>query len=306
MLTIAEQFKGKEGRQALVESLRGMILLRASESLAEDVADQVEIISTPAGSVLIEEGGTDSDMYFLLSGRLQVLVRNREYALLAPGAHVGEFSLLDPGSRRSATVCALEDSVTAKLSQEAFAGVAERHPAIWHSVSRILGSHLREGNRFLRVPNARPQLLVCASPVGSFFAEAIQARARDTEHHIPDWIVDSRCPAEGESLERLEKALGDADLGAIVVAPGELDALPHEEVGPGHDAILLYCGLAVGALGRNRTILVRPEPLDSASPAEMLGVTELTYRLDPYEATRSDLENICRRLQEMVRKLGAR
>ncbi|NIP96703.1 MAG: cyclic nucleotide-binding domain-containing protein, partial [Akkermansiaceae bacterium] len=78
-----------------MEALRGMVLVKDSATLASEIARRARIERSPAGRVLIEEGGSDSEIYFILEGRLQVMVRGREYALLGPGAHVGEFSLID-------------------------------------------------------------------------------------------------------------------------------------------------------------------------------------------------------------------
>lgn len=306
MLTLVEQFKSTDGRKALVRSLRGMVILASSDELAEAVADRAEVVSNPPGTVLIREGGTGSDMYFVLSGRLQVIVKGREYALLGPGAHVGEFSLIDPAARRSATVRTLEETVTAKLSESDFGDIADRHPSLWHDISKILGSHLREGNRFLRRRNPRPHVFICASPVGRLFADAIQAQASDTEDHVPEWIVEAHCPTEEGSLEGLETALANADLGVIVLAPGEMEPLPEGESRSDHDALLLYCGISVGSLGRDRTVIVQPDSLADASPALALGISPFTYRLDPPEAIKSDLKAICSSLQDKIRELGTR
>jgi predicted nucleotide-binding protein len=301
MVTLIEKYIGEGGRESLVEALRDMVLVRNSRDLAAELAEHVHIDFTSAGSTLIEEGAEGSDMYFLLSGRLQVIVREREYALLRPGAHVGEFSLVDPGALRSATVRALEDSVTARLSEEAFAEVANRHPELWRSVSQVLGSHLRAGNRFLKPSNPRPRVLICASPVGWPFAQAIKAFATDCEHQSEAWTVEAICPEDQDSPEALEEAFAGADLGVIVIAPGDADS-----AGASRDRVFHYCGIGVGSLGRTRTLLLEPGGLGDQSPATALGLTCFTYRLDPPEAIKADLDSICRTLRQAIPKVGSK
>ncbi len=306
MGTLVEDYDTEEGHQTLVEALRGMVLVKDSATLASEIARRARIERSPAGRVLIEEGGSDSEIYFILEGRLQVMVRGREYALLGPGAHVGEFSLIDPTALRSATVRSLEETVTARLSETDFAEIAVSHPTLWRRVSATLGSHLREGNRFLRRPNPRPRVLVCASPVGVLFAQAIRAQARDTASQVPDWLVEAQCPVQEGNFDRLEEAFRGADLGVIVLAPGEFDCPPENEAPSGRDALFLCCGISVGALGNARTVIVQPEDLGDASPAAALGLTPLTYRLDPPEAIREDVQSICRDLRARIQTAGAR
>jgi len=301
MVTLIEQYTGEVGRESLVDALCEMVLVRNSRELAGELAEHVNIDFTSAGSTLIEEGAEGSDMYFLLSGRLQVIVREREYALLGPGAHVGEFSLVDPSALRSATVRALEDSVTARLPEEAFAKVANRHPELWRRVSQVLGSHLRAGNRFLKPSNPRPRVLICASPVGWPFAQAIKALSADSEHQSEAWTVEAICPEEQDSPEALEEAFAGADLGVIVIAPGDTDP-----AGASRDRIFHYCGIGVGALGRARTLLLEPDGLQDKSPATTLGLNRFIYRLDPAEAIKADLDSICKTLRNAIPMVGSK
>jgi len=283
-----------------------MVLVNGSEPLAIDIAREAEVIFSPGGTTLIKEGEHDNDMYFVLRGRLQVRIKEREFALLGPGAHVGEFALIDPGVTRSATVRALEDTVTAKLTESAFVEIAERHRDLWRRLSQVLGSHLREGNRFLRRPNPRPRVLICTSQIGWPFAQAIKAHATDPDHQVAAWLTEIFCADEEESQEDIEAVFERADFGIIVVAPGDLE--PARGLGPvaGRDALFLHCGLCLGSLGRSRTLIIEPREADGKTLASFLGHPPLTYRLDPPEAIRSDLEGICEGLLMRVRELGSR
>jgi len=301
MVTLVEKYSGDTGRESLVEALSDMVLVSDDEELAAEIAKHAELVFSTAGATLIKEGDQDDDMYFVLSGRLQVVIKDREYALLGPGAHVGEFSLVDPSALRSATVRALEDTVTAKLSETAFAEIADRHPSLWRRMTQVLGSHLRAGNLFMRRPNPRPRVLICTTQVGWPFAQAIKTHAADSDHQVEAWTVEALCPEEEESPTALEEAFASADLAVIVVAPGDAD-----EAGPSRDRLFHNCGVGIGTLGHARTILVEPSDLGDQSPACLLGLTRFTYRLDPPEAIKSDVDKICTTLREAIPKVGSK
>lgn len=306
MQTTVELYRGKQGRKSLARALRGMVLIHGSKELATDIAAKAEVLLIEEGSTLIEEGNQDHDMYFVLSGRLQVCIKNREFALLGPGAHVGEFAVIDPRATRSATVRALQDTVTARLSKSDFTEIAEQHQDLWKNVSQVLSSHLREGNQFVQRPNARPHLLICASQIGWPFAQAIKTHSLDTENQVSNWVVETRCPEEDESIEQLEAAVAAADLAVIVIAPGDLELRDGVQSVAGRDSLLLQCGIALGALGRSRIVIVEPNDLEDASPSTQLDLIPLTYRIEPYTDLKTDMEAICANLRTTIQELGSR
>lgn len=293
----------KKKDKALIRDLGEMILLNGSEAIAAEVAEAAEVVEFEKGSILFEEGDDDHDIYFVLNGRLQLSVDDREFAVIGQGAHVGEIALIDPNAERSATVRALEHSVTAKLSAEAFGRIAERHEPLWRRLSQVLGNHLRWTNQFLERSNACPRVLICASEIGLPFALAMKSQAADRSE-APDWAVESVCFEEGDSLQALQGRISKADFGVLVLAPGDLDLVPD-----GDELVqktLLQCGLCFGALGPERTLIVQPSDLGDGSPAALLGLTSTTYRLDPHEALRADIESISARIQSTIRELGVR
>ena len=293
----------KKHDKALIRDLRGMILLEGSEVIATDVAEAAEVGHFKKGETLIREGQDDHEIHFVLSGRLQVSVKGREFAVIGPGAHVGEIALVNPNVGRSATVRALEDSVTAKLSPDAFARIAERHKSLWRRLSQVLGNHLRWSNQFLERPNACPRILICASEIGVPFALAMRSQTADRSKN-PVWQVETHCLEEPDSLASLQRVLSGADLGVIIIAPGDLEFSPKGDSLA--EMVLLQCGMCFGVLGPERTLIVQPSDLGKESPATTLNLTPLTYRLDPHEALRSDIESISSRIQTAIRELGSR
>jgi CRP-like cAMP-binding protein len=151
---VIERFEGKRGNRLLLEAMKGQQLVAGKAPLARALAQRVTLAELAPGSVLIEEGGADNDLYFVLAGRVTVLVGGIEIGTRDAGQHVGEVALLDPKAPRSATVVAREPTVVAKITERDFTAVASSAPAVWRALAAGLGSILSERNRRVADPDA--------------------------------------------------------------------------------------------------------------------------------------------------------
>lgn len=105
-----------------------------------------------AGDLVIHRGHKDRQLYFLVSGALEITLSsgdNMDWGLVAkikPGSVIGEQSFFD-SKPRSADVRAVEDSELLSLSVDAFQSFAEREPVLARDVlfalGRILSTRLR-------------------------------------------------------------------------------------------------------------------------------------------------------------------
>jgi CRP-like cAMP-binding protein len=66
--------------------------------------------------------------------------------VLGPGQSFGELALLLPGSRRSATVSALESGETRSVYRDDFVGLQKRHPGVKDVLLRLLAEQLRRSS----------------------------------------------------------------------------------------------------------------------------------------------------------------
>jgi len=92
--------------------------------------------------VVISQGGSGRELFFVLSGYLRVSVLSNEgkeisFGVLAENDYFGELSLLD-GRRRIATVIAVDDCELLVLSYPRYKHLLQAHP---HSATQLL-SHL--------------------------------------------------------------------------------------------------------------------------------------------------------------------
>lgn len=88
-----------------------------------------------------------NDVYFIVAGRVRVTVfsasgKEVSFTDLGAGASFGELSAID-GRRRSATVIALEETLLASMSAEAFRRVLADHPELAAKTMNYLAGMVR-------------------------------------------------------------------------------------------------------------------------------------------------------------------
>lgn len=100
-------------------------------AVLEDLESAMELMLCPSGAYLMREGEECDGCYLIVSGRLRVTHRrDGEVQILTElgrGQTVGEIGILT-GSRRTATVRAIRDTMVAKLSGESFNRLLQKHP----------------------------------------------------------------------------------------------------------------------------------------------------------------------------------
>jgi CRP-like cAMP-binding protein len=153
---VIERFEGKGGRRLLLEAMTAQQLVARKRPLARALVDRISLAELAPDEVLIREGAADNDLYFVLAGRVAVLVGGREVGTREAGQHVGEVALLDPTVPRSATVVAREPTVVAKITERDFAAVAASAPAVWRALAAGLGGILSQRNRRAAAPASAP------------------------------------------------------------------------------------------------------------------------------------------------------
>jgi glutaminase len=125
------------------------------------IKEVVEIRDFDAGTVVFREGDLADAMFFLLSGRVNVMLpldthtgeRSRRLAAFGQGVAFGEMALLDEG-RRSADIVCDEPCSVAVLSLDALNELGDQFPTINQSIqanlARLLSRRLRAANAQIR------------------------------------------------------------------------------------------------------------------------------------------------------------
>jgi CRP-like cAMP-binding protein len=212
---VIERFEGKRGRRLLVEAMKAQRLVGGKSTLARALVEQVKLAELLPDAVLIQEGASDNDLYFVLAGRVAVLVGGLEIGAREAGQHVGEVALLDPKAPRSATVVAREPTVVAKITERDFAAVASSAPALWRALAAGLGEILSERNRRVADPDAlraRARATAPAPDAGTMTAFLAELVAE--EDHRSAWEAVLRSGAVIGRFE-LVRELGRGGFGVV-------------------------------------------------------------------------------------------
>ena len=143
--SLLKSFQGPEGRQRLINALISQRLVR-DEDLAAAVVPYLKLEEISAGTNLIKQGASDTDLFLVLSGTLSVAIDGHIVARKMAGQHVGEMAVVDPLTVRSASVNATSDSVVARITEPDFSALADEYPRLWRRIALELASRLRDGN----------------------------------------------------------------------------------------------------------------------------------------------------------------
>lgn len=127
-------------------------LLKNSSLFAGLSDSELKAVSTicqkqvfPAGSILIHQGDTGDEFFFIQEGQVEIVIvgpkPERPVVVLGKGQILGEMSLLDYGYR-SATARATEETVVQVIKQTDFTVLCERDHHIGYVVMRNLAADL--------------------------------------------------------------------------------------------------------------------------------------------------------------------
>jgi CRP/FNR family transcriptional regulator, cyclic AMP receptor protein len=140
--SLLKSFQGSGGRLRLIDALISQPLIRDMH-LAAAVEPYLKLEAISAGTNLIKQGASDTDLFLILSGAFSVAIDGCVVARKQSGEHVGEMAVVDPFTPRSASVTATSDSVVARIAEPDFSALAERYPRLWRRIASELASRLR-------------------------------------------------------------------------------------------------------------------------------------------------------------------
>jgi len=143
--SMLKRFQGSEGRLHLIDALQSQPLV-GDKDLAVEIARLVKLEETLAGTDLIKQGASDTDLFLILSGEFSVAIDGRIVAQKKAGEQVGEMAVVDPRTPRSASVTATSDSVVARIAESDFSALADRFPRLWRRIALELVGRLRKQN----------------------------------------------------------------------------------------------------------------------------------------------------------------
>ena len=299
------RFCGKGGHDRLVSALRKQIIIHDNEILSMELADQAELLQLELEDELIVQDNVDDEIYFILAGRLAIVVNGREVAIRNSGQHVGEMALIDPSARRSASVVAIEQTVVAKISEASFRLLADKYPRVWQLIAVELSERLRQRNQLVVSTNPRPVLFVGSSKESLPIARAIQSNLDYDDFVVRLW-TDGVFGASQFLIIELEKQIQEADFALLVLGPDDEVLSRNEKSAAPRDNVIFELGLFMGALSHERTFMIIPRGCDLKIPTDLLGLTPMDYESGDLNDLASSLAPACNQLRSIINKVGVK
>ena len=300
-----ERFQGGSNQRLLLEALLSQFIINNDGAVAEALLGNLSLREYKPGEALVQEGGTDNDMYLILTGLVAVQVKDRELARRGPGQHIGEMALIDLSARRSATVIALDETVAAVVTEACFSEVATKFPVLWRRLALALGQRLRERGNFVRQRNESPRIFVGSSVEGLDIARAIQTGLAHDPFVTQVW-TDDVFKASKTSIENLTVTAESSDFGVLVLGPDD-EIKSRDEIFSGpRDNVLFELGLLIGAVGRDRVFIVKEQRSKIKIPSDLLGTTPLEFQPGKPDDIQPRVAAVCSEIRKIVHTLGTR
>ncbi|MFM0132600.1 TIR domain-containing protein [Paraburkholderia sediminicola] len=274
-MNLIDRFKD---RPALVQAMLAQTIIQGDREVAEALADAGQLTEHSAGEVLIKEGAADREMYFLLMGKVGISVKGKFLYPRERNLTVGEMSTVNPSILRSATVTALEPTVTLKVSPDTLDQVANVHPTVYKLIAAELASRILQRNTLIRSPNERPRVFFISSKESLAVAKAIRHGLRYTDADSIIWSDDDIFPPGTYPLEALETEVDRADFGIAIAHPDDIVRSRKHQTAAPRDNVIFELGFFMSRLGRKRTFLLVPKMEEELKmPSDFKGMTPIVY-----------------------------
>lgn len=296
-----KMFEGESGQRHLRQLLSEQKSVLGDVALAGELAEVVIPRTLVDGEILITEGARDTDLYFILDGKMQVSIRGRKQGERTSGNTVGEMAAIQTAQPRSATVQAIGDCVVARLSEVDLERIANKHPQMWRQFARELARRLLERNRSIAQAREKIRVFVISSREAIAVVETIEnAFASNDDIQIVPWKNDVFKVAN-YPLEDLERELELADFAVAVAHADDVATIRKKKQIVPRDNVIFELAYFMGRLGRRRSILM--EPSNVKLPSDYDGVTTIRYKFDNLDKANS-MSVACNKLRDHIRQLG--
>jgi CRP/FNR family transcriptional regulator, cyclic AMP receptor protein len=296
-------FNGPRGKKRLLEAIKSQTLIAGNIDLASAAIRSAELLHYDRNKVLMRQGEPENDLYLIVTGEVAIRVNGRLVATRAAGTHVGEMALVDPVAKRSATVVALEETAVLRLPEHKFTQIAARHPELWRRVAVEIAKRLRERSKFLPQPHNEPVLFIGSSTEGLTIASDVYSRLRH-KRVVPKPWSEGVFQASRTSIESLVAAAHEADFAALILTADDMTVSRGKAKASPRDNVIFELGLFMGAIGRERVFILKPNGVDVRIPSDLLGVVWLEYLRAGPKAKR--LRTTCNKMLRSIEAMGPR
>lgn len=150
----------------------------------------------------------------------------------------------------------------------------------------------------------KPTVFIGSSSEGINIAKAIQVEL-DHGCEVVIWSQ-GLFGLSGGTLEALVEASNKFDFAILVITPDDVAFSRGKEKQIPRDNVLLELGLFIGALGRERVFFIYERTKNIDLPSDLAGITPATFSLHKSGNLQSSVGASCTKIENAIRKLGAR
>ncbi|KMO35086.1 cyclic nucleotide-binding protein [Methylobacterium variabile] len=298
-----ERFQGERGRVRLVEEMGRQRLVTGTPGLAEALVDVGELVRIERGTSIIEQGGTDNDLFFIIVGNFEIVVNDHRVNMRSRGDQVGEMAAVAPFQARAATVTATTEAVVLKVSEAEFSVVADRYPEVWRRMAQELARRLEQRNALIRPANEKPRVFLFSSSEALPVARAIENALANDPFLTVVW-ANGVFKVTNYTLETLEEELMQSDFAVAVAHLDDKTEVRDEEWPTPRDNVVFELGFFMGSLGRQRAILMEPKGSKLKLPSDLAGITTIKYQFTPGSDVSALMGPACNILRDHILRLG--
>ncbi len=282
-----ERLLSKDGREERIKYLLRQEAVEHNREIAEALEVVAEFMPIPEGTVIIEQGASDTDVFLIIKGSFNVVLNGHRIAgTRHSNEHVGEMNAVEPLNGRATTVQAREHSIVAKVSGVDFMNVVNRFPAqLYPPITRKLCKRLYDRNQQTPDNREHPRVFVISSTETRETAQRAADRLRRDGLEVVPWFDPNFFVTGDLTLERLEQAVIEFDFAVALVTSDDLTVSRGAASYSPRDNVIFEIGLFMGQLGRNRILILRPESepdkdfqLSRKVPSDLLGLFEVRFQ----------------------------
>jgi CRP/FNR family cyclic AMP-dependent transcriptional regulator len=299
---VKERFEGPEGVAYLLEALRRQRVVQGDNELAERLRNAGQLVEFANDEQFITQGNTDTDVFMLLAGRVQVFVNRRQVGVRVAGEAVGEMVAVNLALTRTASVKSDGISVALKIPAARFAEAGSGSPTFWKHIAVITGERLAEREKFLRPSNDLPVMFVASSVRSLPIAEAIEYRLKHEDLRVTLWTQQGVFGPTRTPVDSLFKVVNECDYAAFIFGPDDTIGSGEATMLAPRDNVVFELGLFMSRLGKERVFIVKDNTLDLKIPTDLLGVTMIDYVPKPPGAQpREFIGPVCTDIVSVIR-----
>lgn len=302
---LMRRFEGVKGQERLLDELLKQRLVQGDAKMAAAILAAGEVVFPDANDVIIEQRTAGDDVFFILGGDVGFAINGRPINRRNAGRTVGEMSAINPTLPRSATVTAGEHCVLIRIGSEALAEIADQYAAIWKRLAIDLSERLEERNLLIRPCNLRPKVFIISAAEARDVADAIQFKFAHDEADFRIW-TDEVFRASHYPLDELEAVLDESDLAIAIASPEDIVEMREKVAMQPRDNVLVELGIAIGKLGRKRSLLLVPAKSDIRLPSDFKGLTPISYKIGDSTEISQHLGPACHQIRQVLREQGVR